>query len=405
MADQYRLIACDKLHHVIKQLQRNLTDQLQSVKPLPIPGYLALQDVTLKQVASLGLVDKLGDKYETGKLVFGLRLRLSDDGTIFLMGAATRHWNKPTISADQVQILGSEWKHFEVGLTQSTDVKKLPPRFSALSETIILTVTYLQKMVGDSWCDFIMTLGMLPAQFQEEFDLDLPCWCSGDSFQTLITSIKKQRKTVNVESKADPRFPREVPDILVSVNNELVELSTLVKRVAITKSGDTNAGRTARASKCEEPSRNQDRDAHWHSNREVGASSVLSGAREQKLGGGGNVYGDSATFRGPPPPVSSSLLALSAEEPGGGRAYGGRPGGTSAGPKGQDGAYRRLPPIPPFGKGTLLDGDVPSLPQEILLLPRHTSPPPAPSAPTFPGNWDNLARPNRNKSWIGVLRP
>ena len=394
MADQYRLIARDKLHHVIKQLQKNLTDQLQSVKPLPIPGYLSLQDVTLKQVASLGLVDKLGDRYETGKLVFGLRLRLSDDGTIFLMGAATRHWNKPTISADQVQILGSEWKHFEVGLTQSTDVKKLPPRFSALSETIILTVTYLQKMVGDSWCDFIMTLGMLPAQFQEEFDLDLPCWCSGDSFQTLITSIKKQRKTVNVESKDDPTFPREVPDILVSVNNELVELSTLVKKVAITKSGDTNAGRTARASKCEEPSRNKERDDHGHSDREGGASGGLSGRQGQKLGGGGSVYGDSATFRGPPPPVSSGLLTLSAEGAGGGRACGGRPGGASAGPKSEDGAYGRLPPIPPFGKATLLDGDVPSLPQEELLLPRHTSPPrfhPAPSAPTFPGNWDDLS--------------
>ena len=257
MAEEYRLVTRDKLLFVIKQLQKHLTDQLQSVKPFSIPGFLSLQDVTRTQVASLGLIAKLEDKYETGKLVFGLRLRLSEDGTIFLIGAGTRHWDKPTISFDQVQTLGAGWKQFEVGLTHTLDVKKLPPKFSALCESVNLTVTYLQKMVDGSWCDFMMSLGMLPAQFQGALDLALPCWCSGDSFQALIASVKKQRKTVSVENKDDPRLPREVPNIRVSVKNELVELSTLLKMVLITKSGDADEGRTAKANECEEPSPRQ----------------------------------------------------------------------------------------------------------------------------------------------------
>ena len=183
MPELYRLIVRDKMEHIIQQLQRNLISQINSAQPLPVPDFLNLQETTLEEIATMGFKD-FSDKYETMKILFQLRLKLSDTGTILLVGAARRNWYEPTVPADQLQLLGNDWRSFEIGLIKCDTVKKLPPRFSALSETIILTITYLQHLVDQAWCDYIMNLAMLQSRCEEDIRIKLPCWCSDETFKS-----------------------------------------------------------------------------------------------------------------------------------------------------------------------------------------------------------------------------
>ena len=229
------------------------------------------------------------------------------------MGAASRHWDKPTVPADQLQLLGSEWKSFEIGLTKCTTVKKLPPRFSALTDSVILTITYLQKMVQQNWCDYILNLGMLPSRCQGDIRIELPCWCSEQSFQNLIKTIKKQKKTVNVESKNDPKLTKkDVNDLYVSVDNELVPLSTLIDEISLNQSSAQQiVGSVAQGREYDGSSPRQGQDYNRHSTREDGEFGGLSAKEGHRFGGSstraGGVYGGptsgGAAFRRPPPPA------------------------------------------------------------------------------------------------------
>ena len=163
----YRLIVKDKLNHVICRLQSLLTDQLHHLKDLPVPDYLVLQDMDDKQLASLHLSDKLNGKYDTAKIIFGLKLKLEASGIITLIGVAERCWSKPTLPPDEAKSAGIEWKGFQLDLAQTMEnMGTLPSRFGRLCETIELTITYLQRRMTidaeTNWCSYVITLGMLP---------------------------------------------------------------------------------------------------------------------------------------------------------------------------------------------------------------------------------------------------
>ena len=115
----YRLLVKDKLLHVICRLQCLLKGQLQNLKDLPVPEFLELQDIDVDLVTSLQMVDKLTGRYDTAKIVFGLKLKLGDSGIITLIGAASRCWSKPTVPSDIAKNLGTQWKGFHVNLAPS----------------------------------------------------------------------------------------------------------------------------------------------------------------------------------------------------------------------------------------------------------------------------------------------
>ena len=153
MPGLYRLTVRDKMEHVLLQLQKNLVTQVSTAQAMPVPGFVHLQEGSLDEIKIMGFQEI--EKYETMKMDFQLRLRLSEVGTIMLVGASFRNWHKPTISADQLLLLGGNWRSFEVGLVKCENMKNLPSRYSAMSQSISLTITYLQQKMGPAWCDYI----------------------------------------------------------------------------------------------------------------------------------------------------------------------------------------------------------------------------------------------------------
>ena len=279
----YCLLVKDKLLHVICRLQSLLKGQLQNLKALPVPEVLELQDISVDLVTSLQLVDKLNGRYDTAKILFGLKLKLGDSGIITSIGVASRCWGQPTVPSDVAKTLGTQWKGFQVSLTQSLKrVNSLPSRFSALSESIELTITYLQREMDDGdgarWCDYVISLGMLPKVLQnEELDIKLPRWFSQDSFKSIIATIKKSKKTVNIEQEGnkEPKVPKYLPDLLVEQEGKLVTITSLISKVEI-----SGSGRVAR----------DDAAGHSYKNR---ASDNHSGQQFA------NIYGNSTSHGSP----------------------------------------------------------------------------------------------------------
>ena len=294
----YRLIVKDKLNHVICRLQSLLKGQLHNLKDLPVPDFLELQDMDVNLLASLQLSDKLNGKYDTAKIIFGLKLKLEATGIITLIGAAERCWSKPTLPSDEAKSAGIQWKGFQLDLAQTLEnVGTLPSRFSRLCESIELTITYLQRKMTieaeTKWCEYVISLGMLPKLLQnEKFGIKLPTWFSQESYKNIIDAIKKNKKTVNIEQQdgTKPKVLKHFPDIVAEQEGQLIKVTTLFSKMEI------------------KGSKKIARDNDDESSGENTADDDLND-------GNLTYHGSSAfSYQTSPPAVSSNLLTFAAQE-------------------------------------------------------------------------------------------
>ena len=93
----FRLVIKEKLLLVMTRLQSLLASQWKNVSPLPIPDMLHLNNMASDVVASLNLADKLTSRYETARLMLGLKLKMGEAGVIHLIGVGYRCWDDPTL--------------------------------------------------------------------------------------------------------------------------------------------------------------------------------------------------------------------------------------------------------------------------------------------------------------------
>ena len=161
----FRLVIKEKLLHVMTRLQFLLTSQWKNVSPLPIPDMIQLNNMASDVVISLNLADKLAGKYETARLVLALKLKMGDAGIIHLIGVGYRSWDDPTLPLDQAMSAGMIYKGFQLDFAHATTSGTMPGRLSALSETVQISITYLQKQLqtdgvtdANRWCNFILSL-------------------------------------------------------------------------------------------------------------------------------------------------------------------------------------------------------------------------------------------------------
>ena len=110
----FRLLVKEKLLHIITRLQSLLGSQWQHVSPLPVPEVLHLNDMGVDVVTSLNLVERLNSKYDTARIMFGLKLKMGEAGVINLIGIGYRCWNEPTLPLDEAMSEGIQYKGQQV---------------------------------------------------------------------------------------------------------------------------------------------------------------------------------------------------------------------------------------------------------------------------------------------------
>ena len=189
------------------RLQFLLTSQWKNVSPLPIPDMIQLNNMASEVVVSLNLADKLAGKYETARLMLALKLKMGEAGVIHLIGIGYRSWDDPTLPLDQAMSAGMNYKGFQLDFAHATSSGTMPGRFSALSETVQISITYLQKQMqekngqGLCWCNFILSL---PPKYNCVLnELNLPNWFSDQCLEGIIQDIKKSRQLVNIAQPGD----------------------------------------------------------------------------------------------------------------------------------------------------------------------------------------------------------
>ena len=141
----FRIIIKEKLLHVMSKLQFLLTSQWKNVNPLPIPDVIQLTNMSSEVVLSLNLADKLTSKYETARIMLGLKLKMGENGVIQLIGMAYRSWDAPTLSLDLAMARGMHYRGFQLDFAQCSSSGTMPGRISALSETVQISICHLQR--------------------------------------------------------------------------------------------------------------------------------------------------------------------------------------------------------------------------------------------------------------------
>ena len=334
----FRINVKEKFAHVMSRLQFLLKSNWKHVSPLPIPDMVLLENMSSDLVVSLNLAEKLTSKYEVARLTLALTLKMGDAGTIHLIGIGSRYWKDPTLSFDQAMAAGMTYKGFQVDFAHATSSGTMPGRFSNLSETVQISITYLQQQLpakdgsGLRWCNYILSL---PQKYNRYSHLlGLPNWFSDQCIEGIIQEIKESRKLVNIaqpgeqEKATAPKLPlleyRDESGYLSNVDNITLNFNKVVIKDGKNEQNDHNGeGRNG----------NQTEEA-----RAMRNSKNYLGARRKNFEAG--------------------------------------------------------------NEDNLLDNSVPSMPSQELLMPRHISPPRhLPTAPQFPAQpypWQHLAE---NPGW------
>ena len=359
----FRLVIKEKLLHVMTRLQSLLASQWKNVSPLPIPDMLHLNNMASDVVASLNLADKLTSRYETARLMLGLKLKMGEAGVIHLIGVGYRCWDDPTLPLDQAMSTGMQYKGFQLDFAHASSSGTMPGRFSAMSETVQVSITYLQKQMKEEagpalrWCDFIISLPPIYNSVLNQ--LHLPNWFSHQCLEGIIQDIKKSRKLVNItqpgdqEQVAPPKLPplqvRDESGHLKNIENITVNFNKVVIKDGKSEPDDSKQHFL------------QGRTSHGYSTDSAKTNSAPSGVRS-------GVHSEEAFS------MRNSRNYL--------------------------GARRKDSDLDTRNEHDLLDNNVPSMPAQELLLPRHVTPPRfPPTAPQFPAQpypWQNLSE---NPGW------
>ena len=204
----FRIIIKEKLLHVMSKMQFLLTSQWKNGNPLPIPDVIQLTNMSSEVVLSLNLADKLTSKYETARIMLALRLKMGEAGVIQLIGIAYRSWDAPTLSLDLAMSAGMHYKGFQIDFAQASSPGTMPGRFSALSETVQISITYLQRQMEEEnspgsrhWSNWIISL---PPKYDCVLKrVKLPNWLCEHCFEGVIREIKESRQLVNIAQSGD----------------------------------------------------------------------------------------------------------------------------------------------------------------------------------------------------------
>ena len=215
-----------------------MTSQWKNVSALPVPGSVMLTDVAAEVIASHNLVDKFG-KYETTRLVLALKLKMGENGIIHLLGFGCRAWDTPSLPWQEAMSTVS-YKNFQLDFAHSTSAGTMPGRFSALSEMVSVSITYLQKQMIDgegkeAWCNFILSL---PPKYDSS---KLPDWFSEKYLDAVLKDIKRSRQLVNISQ--NDRESDSVPDLpkLHEKSKHPEEIEDVVKQLKMMELKESKA--------------------------------------------------------------------------------------------------------------------------------------------------------------------
>ena len=282
----------------------------------------------------------------------------------------------------------------------------LPNRFGRLCESIELTITYLQRKMTieaeTNWCSYVISLGMLPKLLRnEKFKIQLPTWFSQESYKHVIDAIKKTKKTVNIEQEdgTRPRVLENFPDIVAEQNGngKLIKVTTIIRKME-----NKEPKKMARDNNDEGSGKNTaDDDLNDAQDYSQGARRKETSPNTRSFHSGKIKQGEG--FNAKESGVFNTLsrrarqgVEFNARESGEyDRLFGKTTKNEGFQARNSDVYDKLLLWNQEKGTGDLLDNNIPTLPDEVILMPRHLSPPRTlPSAPPYP--WNN---PPHNTEW------
>ena len=243
----YRILIKDKLYHVMYKLQTVLSSQWKNVTPLPLPEVINLTEMSSEAAFSLNLVDKVTCKYETARIMLGLRLKMGENGVIQLVGMAYRSWDIPTLSLDMAMMHGMHYRGFHLDFAQCSSSGTMPGRVSALCEVVQISICHLQKEMGmeddpssKHWSNWIISL----PQKYDCAEVQLPNWLSEHCLEKVVQEIKESRQLIKLASsnsgdQEEPKAP-SLPQLQVGNASGLLEnVDYITKSLSNFKLGET----------------------------------------------------------------------------------------------------------------------------------------------------------------------